>query len=72
MMSLTHDQMQQFLLGLESVAVSYGMRLNETKTEILSPPDHTAPLYFVTGEKVPRATQVRYLPDSARGPDKKP
>ena len=37
------------------------MKLNETKTEILSPPDHTATLFFKTGEKVPRADKVKYL-----------
>ena len=61
LMALTHEQMQQFLFGLEKIAASYGMQLNETKTEILSPPDHTASLYFSTGAKVPRATKVKYL-----------
>ena len=61
LMALTHEQMQQFLSGLEKIAASYGMQLNETKTEILSPPDHTASLYFSTGARVPRATKVKYL-----------
>ena len=60
-MALTHEQMQQFLLGLERVAASYGMQLNETKTEVLSPSDHTASLHFSTGAKVPRANKVKYL-----------
>ena len=53
--------MQQFLLGLEHIAGGYGMELNETKTEILSPPDHTVSLYFPTGAKVRRANRVKYL-----------
>ena len=61
LLALTHDQMQQFLLGLEKVAASYGMHLSETKTEVLPPPDHTASLYFSTGAKVPRASKVKYL-----------
>ena len=52
LMALTHEQMQQFLFGLEKIAASYGMQLNKTKTEVLSPLDHTASLYFSTGAKV--------------------
>ena len=61
-MGVTKPQLQSMLESLEDIALEYGMKLNNTKTELLSHPraDHTA-LRFRDGTKVPNVTTVKYL-----------
>ena len=65
LMSLTTPQMQHFLHHLETEASRYGMSLNNTKTELLSPPfSKPQHLQFQDGTKVtkvPQVDSVKYL-----------
>ena len=61
-MGLTGGQLQGFLSALKGVAGKYGMRLNQTKTEILTHPQRDTPsIRFENGETVPTTPHVRYL-----------
>ena len=62
LMGVTKPQLQSMLESLEDIALEYGMKLNNTKTELLSHPraDHTA-LSFRDGTIVPNVTTVKYL-----------
>ena len=58
----TTTQLQQFLYALETQADFYGMKLNQTKTEILIAPGAEPPgVRFKNGQAVPTTTQIRYL-----------
>ena len=62
LMSLTTPQLQSILKIIETEASLYGMTLNNSKTELLSHPDHPAsPLFFLDGSRVPESEQVKYL-----------
>ena len=53
--------MQAFLTGLEQEDSRYGMRLNETRTEILSSTPQTDPVFFSSGGPVEVVDVVKYL-----------
>ena len=60
--ALTTPQLQSMLTTLETVAMEYGMRLNQVKTEMLHRPDHPTPaIFFQDGKLVPRKDTVKYL-----------
>ena len=62
LLGVTIPQLQSILHQVETEAALYGMTLNADKTELLYPPDHTAPtMNFLNGSKVPTSTQVKYL-----------
>lgn len=62
MLSLTTPQMQHFLTFLETEASHYGMSLNNTKTELLTPPFYKPQsIHFLDGTKVPQVDTVKYL-----------
>ena len=62
LLGVTIPQLQSILHQVEKEAALYGMTLNTDKTELLYPPDHTAPtMYFLNGSQVPTSTQVKYL-----------
>ena len=62
LLSLTTTQLQSFLSALESQADYYGMKLNQTKTEILVRSGSDPPnVRFSNGSLVPTTTQIKYL-----------
>ena len=62
LMALTTTQLQNILHALESQADLCGMKLNRTKTELLTDPRYSTPrIYFINGQEVPTTTQVKYL-----------
>ena len=62
LLSLTTTQLQSFLSALEFQAEYYGMKLNQTKTEILvKPGSESHNVRFRNGSLVPTTTQVKYL-----------
>ena len=62
LMGLTEHQLNGMLLALEEVASTYGMTLNQTKTELLSNPSRDPiKVRFANGSLVKTTPQVKYL-----------
>ena len=62
LMALTTAQLQSILHALEFEADLYGMKLNRSKTELLTDARYTTPkLYSINGQEAPTTTQVKYL-----------
>ena len=62
LLGLTTTQIQSFLSELETQTSLYGMRLNQTKTEILHDARKPLPqVKFLDGTLVPTTTQTKYL-----------
>ena len=62
LMALTTTQLQSILNVLEVQADLYGMKLNRSKTELLTDSRYSTPkLYFINDQEVPTTTQVKYL-----------
>ena len=58
----TIPQLQSFLSSVETIASEYGMKLNNTKTELLTKtPNEPTTLKFENGEGVPTTPQLKYL-----------
>ena len=61
-MALTIPQLQKYLHSLEDIALEYGMRLNQQKTEVLvQAKGDTTSLTFQDGSPGPTTPQAKYL-----------
>ena len=62
LLGITSPQLQSILHTLETVAATYGLKLNQEKTELLANPkaDHTA-LHFLDGTPVKKVHSAKYL-----------
>ena len=62
LLARTIPQMQSFLSSVEKIAAEYGMKLNDTKTELLTKTaGETTTLKFANGAAVPTTPQLKYL-----------
>ena len=62
LLARTIPQLQSFLNSVEKIAAEYGMKLNDTKTELLTKtPNETTPLKFANGAGVQTTPQLKYL-----------
>ena len=62
LMGLATPQLQNMLSCLEAIAAEYGMRLNQSKTEVIEhPKSGSAGLQFSDGSAVKTTPQAKYL-----------